>query len=240
MRFTFVLLALLLAPVSGFSQPSTVVSDADRLTALRSREAELEEQYAATAAELAELRESIRQLEGGQAASASDLVRVSFHIAENLHAEPTDGSEIVGQVPARKDAVLDAGLGLVWWRVTFDGIVGWVKSTGFRNVDDPERLEAIKQAGERAALEQAKEKIDVDRAERRAELAERFGDEVASKILRDRYWVGMSHLVAVASLGMPDAINRTVTSTIQSQQWVYRERDLYLYFENGMLVSFQD
>ena len=50
----------------------------------------------------------------------------------------------------------------------------------------------------------------------------------------------MTHEMARYSVGDPDKINRTVTATITKEQWVYGSIDLFLYFNNGVLESFQD
>ena len=39
--------------------------------------------------------------------------------------------------------------------------------------------------------------------------------------------------------GVPDRVNRTVTTRINHEQWIY-EGSGYLYFEDGILVGFQD
>jgi hypothetical protein len=50
--------------------------------------------------------------------------------------------------------------------------------------------------------------------------------------------IGMTKEMAVVAWGKPYDINRTVGSWGIHEQWVYGSR--YLYFENGILTSFQD
>ncbi|WP_230309159.1 hypothetical protein [Planomicrobium sp. YIM 101495] len=45
--------------------------------------------------------------------------------------------------------------------------------------------------------------------------------------------------VLESTLGKPNKINRTVTQSTVSEQWVY-DNGIYLYFDNGILTSFQD
>jgi hypothetical protein len=54
------------------------------------------------------------------------------------------------------------------------------------------------------------------------------------------YWIGMSDADAQTSLGRPDHINRTVNSNGKREQWVYENKNLYLYFDNGKLTSYQE
>lgn len=61
------------------------------------------------------------------------------------------------------------------------------------------------------------------------------------KILNgNRWWLGMTEQEALASLGKPYPVNRTITPWGTHEQWVYRDFGLYLYFDNGILTSGQD
>ena len=50
----------------------------------------------------------------------------------------------------------------------------------------------------------------------------------------------MTDDMARESVGKPDDINRSTGSWGVHEQWVYSQRKLYLYFENGKLTSTQD
>ncbi|MBS1979425.1 MAG: hypothetical protein JST46_18790 [Bacteroidetes bacterium] len=71
-------------------------------------------------------------------------------------------------------------------------------------------------------------------------LDSKFGKDISAKILKHEYWIGMTDEMAVYALGKPDKINSTVTATVRSEQWVYVSRDIYLYFKNGILESYQN
>jgi hypothetical protein len=47
----------------------------------------------------------------------------------------------------------------------------------------------------------------------------------------------MTREQALESRGYPDTINETVGSWGRNEQWVYE--NLYLYFENGVMKSYQ-
>ena len=58
-----------------------------------------------------------------------------------------------------------------------------------------------------------------------------------------RIWVGMSEGMLRASWGSPETVNRTVTSSVVSEQWVYHRaypHDAYVYVENGVVTALQD
>lgn len=77
-----------------------------------------------------------------------------------------------------------------------------------------------------------------------AELTEFFNThseiskQIRDCILENKIIVGMTKDDVVASWGKPEDIHRTVGSWGLNEQWVYSNR--YLYFENGILTSWQD
>ncbi|NBW72272.1 MAG: hypothetical protein EBR24_05750 [Flavobacteriia bacterium] len=66
----------------------------------------------------------------------------------------------------------------------------------------------------------------------------KYGQTTYSKLKQGYYWIGMTREMATISLGSPNDINRTVGSWGVHEQWVYD--NLYLYFENGILTSYQN
>ncbi len=90
-----------------------------------------------------------------------------------------------------------------------------------------------------AKREQIAKELKYKEDKLRRDLTSKFGAATAKRILNNEYWIGMTKEMAALSLGNPDDINRTVTAKTVSEQWVYGTM-LYLYFENGTLVSFQD
>lgn len=69
--------------------------------------------------------------------------------------------------------------------------------------------------------------------------AEKEAEENAIKPGSRIVKIGMTKNDAEISMGKPQKINRTVTSTITYEQWVYGNQ-VYLYFENGLLTAWQD
>lgn len=57
-------------------------------------------------------------------------------------------------------------------------------------------------------------------------------------IIAGKIQIGMSKEMVLASWGYPSDINRTVTSTLVREQWIYGR--IYVYFENGVLTAWQD
>ena len=51
--------------------------------------------------------------------------------------------------------------------------------------------------------------------------------------------VGMTETTIIQMVGRPDNVNVTVVGNRRHEQWVYRATEVYLYFENGYLKSWQ-
>lgn len=98
------------------------------------------------------------------------------------------------------------------------------------------------------ALEQIKIQAEIDKKEneilkiqkkkRQDDLFKKYGSSIGQKILDGKIWIGMTSEMAKDSWGLPTKNNRTVGSFGVHEQWVYSSS--YVYFENGILTSWQD
>ncbi len=138
-----------------------------------------------------------------------------------------------------------------------DEIESFVLSKELEEEEDRVRMAAlqVKWAKEReielVEIEKQRkiEKIETERrkAVRQKEAKERdekytalYGSQTYLKLKKGYYWIGMSDDMALISLGNPQDINRTVGTWGVHEQWIYDNKDIYLYFENGVLVSYQN
>ena len=90
--------------------------------------------------------------------------------------------------------------------------------------------------------ENEKNRIEKEAAvqERIKSLKLKFGDYYTNLILTHSYEVGMTKYMIEESLGKPDKVNRTVNQFGNSEQWIYENQDLYLYFDGDKLTSYQE
>ncbi len=65
-------------------------------------------------------------------------------------------------------------------------------------------------------------------------------DEQCGLVAAGLVYIGMTEEMALMARGRPSDINRSVGSWGVNEQWVYRSSDTYLYFDNGILTSWQD
>lgn len=64
-----------------------------------------------------------------------------------------------------------------------------------------------------------------------------FGSEDWQRILDGKVKIGMTKEMCELSWGKPKSINKTITSSKNTEQWVYSEN--YLYFDNEILTAIQ-
>lgn len=129
-----------------------------------------------------------------------------------------------------------------YWGVRHDSVYGYLHSVYLVNTDEMETIIYLhRQEIERinqAALESDKKEKELLQKEFKDMLYNKFGSEVAKRLLKNQYWIGMTDEMALISLGSPDKKNRSVGSWGIHEQWIYG--DTYLYFENGVLNSYQN
>jgi hypothetical protein len=98
-----------------------------------------------------------------------------------------------------------------------------IKADAEKQRINAEKQKAIKAQNDRIALIKAK----------------KLPPQIEKAILDRKVQIGMTDEQVKLSWGNPGKINRTVTVNHVSEQWVYGS-STYLYFDNGVLTSFQD
>jgi hypothetical protein len=75
--------------------------------------------------------------------------------------------------------------------------------------------------------------------QRKKYLTEKYGQTNGMKIWKGELWVGMTKVMVLEGLGSPKDTNKTTGQSGVHEQWIYNGNK-YLYFENGVLTSWQD
>jgi hypothetical protein len=141
-----------------------------------------------------------------------------------------DKYEIVANLPINSKVKL-LGQNDNYYNILYNDNTGWViKAAIIPEVEFQARLKA-KNDYNRKNLETVQTRKEL--------LIKEYGTEVANKILDKKIWLGMTDSMARESWGPPLENNRTVGSWGIHEQWVY-PKNKYLYFENGILTSWQD
>ncbi len=76
-----------------------------------------------------------------------------------------------------------------------------------------------------------------DIEEFRRQIAAKYGDNDANRIINNEYWLGMNREQAYLSLGEPLKKKKTITYFIHYDTWIYSNFELW--FQNGTLSSWK-
>jgi hypothetical protein len=66
-------------------------------------------------------------------------------------------------------------------------------------------------------------------------LADKYGPDLANKLIAGKLWRGVSSEMVTDSWGKPLRINRVITATMTKEEWIYA--NTWLYFENNVLLE---
>ncbi|PCJ83471.1 MAG: hypothetical protein COA57_11240 [Flavobacteriales bacterium] len=154
-------------------------------------------------------------------------IKTNVAYKSRLMTEPYSLSDIITEIPVNgKVNIFD--MDGDYWKLEYDGKVGFVKKNFFTEDESLQKFEKI-------ALEKKKEEAQHTKFER---LKNKYGKVFANKIMDKKIWLEMTNEMVIDSWGLPDDKNRTVGSWGTNEQWIYGNS--YLYLENGILKSWQD
>lgn len=136
-----------------------------------------------------------------------------------------------------------------FYKVLYKNEIGYIQESWVNdNIDTYKFKDKIKEEWKKEELIRLQEQVLLEQKEvNKLELEQKiidqknikkYGKETYNKLKKGLFWIGMTKEMAILSLGYPNDINKTVTRTHISEQWVYT--NTYLYFENGILESYQN
>jgi len=182
---------------------------------------------------------------------SDSLLVVNIGKSEILRSKPSIfGDVIYTTVKKEKAIVVDYGEN-AYYKICIDSNCGYVKDfslkySGLENSDLAIKLvNELKYKKEKDAILKEIDDAIAESDNKKEELAnieksyiKKYGEKTYAKLKEHYYWIGMTKEMATISLGRPSDINRTVGSWGVHEQWIYS--NIYLYFENGTLTSYQN
>lgn len=80
------------------------------------------------------------------------------------------------------------------------------------------------------------------REEKRAYLIKKYGEDIANKLLRNEYWIGMTKDQVIDSKGEPSKIETEVLKTKTKETFIYGSKSGgdYFVFENDLVTKYVD
>ncbi len=184
--------------------------------------------------------QKIKSLEILHQSKDSSIVTFTLLNAK-LKKNPNVMSELILEMPFKREViVLDYDQD--FFGVCVDSICGYMNELWLVPTEETDALKKlrIQQKNELRKLAISQEIAREEQAENleNAKQLKKFGSTIFKKLKQHYYWIGMTKEMAIISLGEPNDVNRTVGVWGVHEQWVYK--NLYLYFENGKLTSYQD
>lgn len=181
---------------------------------------------------------------------SDNAVKAYLNTSNKIRKQPEPLSPIIGS--ASLVELLDYNSN-DYWLVRSDSLVGFVSSLYVIYNDEIQQLQdafikrnkireeeqyrrKVADAVEKEKIKDAQYKASQEK--RRKSLIAKYGEKVGTQIYEGYYWIGMTKEMAKESLGSPNDINKSVGAWGVHEQWVYG--DSYLYFENGILTSYQN
>lgn len=151
-----------------------------------------------------------------------------------LRSESRAMSEEVGRLN-KNDTVILSKYSDGYWLIKKGDLTGYISELFITENED---IKYFKEKNEKKNQEIKRQLELRNQEDYRKKIIARFGKINGEKLLDGYYWVGMTDEMAIISLGPPNNKNNSVGSWGTHEQWVYD--DLYLYFENGKLESYQN
>ena len=184
---------------------------------------------------------------------ATNYTKAYLYNVNKVRKQPDPMSEIIGSIDPNVAVELIDFNSIGYWLIKSDNMVGFTSSVYLKMTDEIEELQAAfternelqmereLEKEKMAAVERQKNtnaKLKANLAQRKKNLIAKYGEKNGTRIFNGHYWLGMTDDMARESLGRPSDINRTVGSFGVHEQWVYY--NTYLYFENGILTTYQN
>ena len=116
-----------------------------------------------------------------------------------------------------------------YFKVASDKTVGYIHKV---TLNENEMIAGI--------LEKEEKLWEESQNSRFVQLIEIYGPELAKRIGNEEYWIGMTSEITIVSIGHPDIVNRSSGSWGVREEWIYSQKDLHLYFEDGLLTAIKD
>ena len=178
--------------------------------------------------------EKLKSKEFNKVVSDTAMAKVKIRSGSSLFEKPTAYSEKI--IEFNKDMQVSVfDLENKYFKVCAGSYCGYVHSVWVESNPEIDRFVRRKKSeNENEFLKKKKSELSA----REFQILKKYGKETYNRLKKGTYWIGMTTEMAEISLGKPSDINKTVGSWGVNQQWVYD--NIYLYFENGKLTSYQN
>jgi hypothetical protein len=177
--------------------------------------------------------DQLQALEQNQQANQDIVATATLKSASRLFATKDDLTSVIVIIPADSVvSVLDSDS--TYFHVVFNENEGYIfKKDAILDktpVNDQQTVQV-----QPPAVQQNEQVREQQQQSRYSYLENKYGPELAPRLLAGKIWKGMNSDMVRDSWGNADRKNRMVSGNIIKEEWIYR--NTWLYFENGALME---
>ena len=177
----------------------------------------------------------LQDLEKNQATNQNVTSSATLKSASRLFADKNDLTSVILVIPSGSEVEV-LGADSTYLHVVFDENEGYIlrRHAVMNEVSVASRATSQTQQNVQEAEPQQSQQ-QRQGVSRFTYLENKYGSNMAAKMIAGKVWKGMSAEMVRDSWGKPLKINRVITSNTIKEEWIYKSS--WLYLENDVLYS---
>ncbi|MBG0858810.1 MAG: hypothetical protein IQL11_04850 [Bacteroidales bacterium] len=177
----------------------------------------------------------LQDLEQNQATNQNVTSSATLKSASRLFADKNDLTSVILVIPSGSEVEV-LGADSTYLHVVFDENEGYIlrRHAVMNEVSVASRATSQTQQNVQEAEPQQSQQ-QRQGVSRFTYLENKYGSNMAAKMIAGKVWKGMSAEMVRDSWGKPLKINRVITSNTIKEEWIYKSS--WLYLENDVLYS---
>jgi len=177
----------------------------------------------------------LQDLEQNQATNQNVTSSATLKSASRLFADKNDLTSVILVIPSGSEVEV-LGADSTYLHVVFDENEGYIlrRHAVMNEVSVASRATSQTQQNVQEAEPQQSQQ-QRQGVSRFTYLENKYGSNMAAKMIAGKVWKGMSAEMVRDSWGKPLKINRVITSNTIKEEWIYKSS--WLYLENDILYS---
>jgi len=179
----------------------------------------------------------LEDLEKAKPAGQSVVTKATLTSASRLFKDKDDLTSVIVIIPSGTVVdVLDSDS--TYLHVTYEEDDGYIQrkhaalsNTPVESSSNEERIGTVQQTRPTERVQSSQRPV----TDRRTWLTNKYGSDIASRMMSMKVWKGMTAEMVQDSWGSPRKINRVISGNDVREEWIYSSS--WLYIENDTLVE---
>ena len=190
----------------------------------------------------------LQDLEKDKSVNQNVTSSATLKSASRLFGDKNDLTSVILVIPAGSEVDV-LGADSTYLHVVFDENEGYIfrRHAVMNEVSVASRTSRQSQKAEQEAVPQQEQQEQQEQQQQQQQqqpqqkvsrftyLENKYGTDMAAKLIQGKVWKGMTAEMVRDSWGKPLKINRVITSNTIKEEWIYKST--WLYIENDVLYS---